>query len=122
MADEKKPDEVAKPEAEVAKTPCWQHDLEVHGNIVQLAKENGGPVEHIICELTIKCKVCGLPYRFKVDRHMPTKFHPSIPTIRPDLQQLRLPIIPSNLPLVKEEIQRIKRSGLILPPNIRQRD
>ncbi len=111
MGDAVKPDEVKMP-------PCIAHQLETHGNIVLLAKENNGPTEHIICELTIKCKVCGLPWRFKVDKHMPHQFHPSIPTVSADFQMLRLPIVSSKAPLVKEEISRLKKAGLILPKHM----
>jgi hypothetical protein len=99
------------------KPPCAHPNFETSSNIVKLAKENGGPVEHYICELQIRCIECKLPFRF-IGKKVPIGFNVEYPTMNGDFTEMRIPIKPSNEALKREEVKKLRTLGLILPPNM----
>jgi hypothetical protein len=97
---------------------CDHPNVEVRNNFVRLVKSDNGPVEKYVLEISVKCTDCNLPFRFVGDKHLKVGMSVDAPRTTPDFCTLRAPIEPTDKPLQKETIKKLKPLGLILPPTV----
>lgn len=72
--------------------PCEHMNFEARVNVTRLLDRDGGPVTGYTTDITVKCRECGLPFRWL---GVPFGLHPSAPRLSVDSQELRAPIEPA---------------------------
>ena len=71
---------------------CEHNDFEAFVGVHRLADQEGGPIRRYTADVKIRCKACGLPFRFLgVDRGM--SFSQPMASFHGD--ELRAPLAPA---------------------------
>lgn len=90
---------------------CQHMNFECRADVGRLSEIEGGPITGYTVGITVKCRDCGLPFRFI---GLPAGNHFAEPRVSMDGIELRAPLEPAT------HVKFQARASYVLPPRIKQ--